>query len=408
MQVKHLFKKHCVSIMLGQNLSKVQSHNHKLVINIVRRYGPIARTDISRITGLTKQTVTNLVYSLLDNGYLLETGEQSPTGGGRPSRLLELNPESAYSFGFHLDNDHFTGILVNFVGDSLERITFEAQLPTPEQVIEHIDDFISSTSKKFNIPLSKIWGIGLGFPGCFNDKDDTITIDISRLPSWHNVPFVQMLTNNISLDKLVPIYIENDGTSAAIGEFWYNRTRNKLNDFFYTYLDIKIGGGLVLDGKPRFGFTKNAARFLHLNVMSDDGTMTNIPSYVSLTKLYDLLAEANIHIHTPDELLHLYEDENAILMQWLKTSTDYLAQGFTTIESMIDPEMFVFGGRLPVPIYRNLIDQTHKRFLEVRMGSKDYIPAFVLGTTGEYAPAIGASALPFHFEFFEESKIFMT
>lgn len=394
--------------MLGQNLSKVQSHNHKLVINIVRRYAPIARTDISRMTGLTKQTVTNLVYSLLDNGYLLESGEQASTSGGRPSRLLELNPESAYSFGFHLDNDHFTGILVNFVGEPLEQITLKAELPTPEQVIKYIDDFILSASKKFNIPMSKIWGIGLGFPGCFNDKDGNIIIDISRLPSWRNIPFVQMLSSNISFDKSLPIYIENDGTSAAIGEFWYNRTPNKLNDFFYTYLDIKIGAGLILDGKPRFGFTKNAARFLHLNVMTGDGTMSHIPNYVTLTKLYDLLAEADIHIHTPDELLRLYEDENSILMQWVETSTDYLAQGFTTIESMIDPEMFVFGGRLPDPIYRDLIDQTYKSFLEMRMGSKDYIPAFVLGTTGEYAPALGASALPFHFEFFEESKIFMT
>ena len=394
--------------MLGQNLSKVQSHNHKLVINIVRRYGPIARTDVSRMTGLTKQTVTNLVYSLLDNDYLLEIGEQAPTNGGRPSRLLELNPDAAYSFGFHLDNDHFTGILVNFVGDSLERITLEAQLPAPGEVIQYINDFIQSTRDKFNIPLSKIWGIGLGFPGCFNEEDDTILIDISRLPAWRNVPFVQMLSENLCLDKSTPIYIENDGTSAAIGEFWYNRSRDKLNDFFYTYLDIKTGAGLILDGKPRFGFTKNAARFLHLNLMAEDGTMTHVPNYVTLTKLYELLAEVNIHIQTPEELLPLFESENPVLMEWLSTSTDYLAKSFTTIEAMIDPEIFVFGGRLPEPIYRHLMDTTYERFLDVRMERKGYVPPFVLGTNGEYAPAIGASALPFHFEFFEESKIFMT
>src|SRR5690606_11998704 len=128
-------------------------------------------------------------------------------------------------------------------------------------------NFIEKTNQEFHVPYDKIWGIGLGFPGCFNRVGDIILIDISRLPAWRNVPFVKMLSENLSCEQALPIYIENDGTSAAIGEFWYNLSQNHMNDFFYTYLDIKTGAGLVLDGKPRFGFTKNAARFLHLNVM---------------------------------------------------------------------------------------------------------------------------------------------
>ena len=188
-----------------------------------------------------------------------------------------------------------------------------------------------------------------------------------------------MLSENLICDESLPIYIENDGTSAAIGEFWYNRSQNRMNDFFYTYLDIKAGAGLVLDGKPRFGFTKNAARFLHLNIMTDDGEMDHVPNFVTLTKLYELLENDNILVDSPHQLLDLYEENNPVLRQWLDTSTRYLAQSFKTVEAMIDPEMFVFGGRLPVAIYEDLITGTYEHFLEIRMKNKEYVPLFVPG-----------------------------
>src|SRR5690606_23465247 len=77
------------TVLRGTNLEHARVHNLRTVLEMARLYGPISRADTARRTGLTAQTVSNLVSVLLEQGLLLEVGHrQCPRG--RSSTLLEL------------------------------------------------------------------------------------------------------------------------------------------------------------------------------------------------------------------------------------------------------------------------------------------------------------------------------
>jgi len=80
------------------NLKLVQKINRSLVLNLIKEKGPISRADISKVTKLTRSTVSNIVDYLIKKGLIKEIG-LSVSGVGRRAILLELNSKAYYSIG---------------------------------------------------------------------------------------------------------------------------------------------------------------------------------------------------------------------------------------------------------------------------------------------------------------------
>src|SRR6185295_12286261 len=61
-----------------------------ILLDVIRRNGPIAKTDISRITQFNIVTVSNYVEHYIDQKLVVERGLDISSGGRRPE-LVELN-----------------------------------------------------------------------------------------------------------------------------------------------------------------------------------------------------------------------------------------------------------------------------------------------------------------------------
>jgi len=60
-----------------------------LIVDVIKKSGPSTRSELTRLTGLTKTTIADHTRSLLERGILHET-EPTGHGRGRPARVLEL------------------------------------------------------------------------------------------------------------------------------------------------------------------------------------------------------------------------------------------------------------------------------------------------------------------------------
>ena len=60
------------------------------ILDIIRRSGPISRTDISKMSEINIVTISNYVGNYIKHGYVVERGLDVSTGGRKPT-LLELN-----------------------------------------------------------------------------------------------------------------------------------------------------------------------------------------------------------------------------------------------------------------------------------------------------------------------------
>ncbi|NQT06476.1 MAG: ROK family protein, partial [Candidatus Omnitrophica bacterium] len=68
------------------------------ILDTIRKRGPLARTDVSKITGINIVTVSNYIDSYIKTGLVVQRGLDTSTGGRRPL-LVELNAQHGYLVG---------------------------------------------------------------------------------------------------------------------------------------------------------------------------------------------------------------------------------------------------------------------------------------------------------------------
>src|SRR6187402_453770 len=88
-------------------MGSLRERNRLLVVDGLRRCGLASRSDLARLTGLSRTTVGSLVAGLQAQGLVVEqevSGERQ-AGRGRPPVLLRLDPAAGVAAGIHFDHD---------------------------------------------------------------------------------------------------------------------------------------------------------------------------------------------------------------------------------------------------------------------------------------------------------------
>src|SRR5258708_2381159 len=89
----------------GTNLERAHLLNQRVVLETVRLSEPVSRIEIARLTGLTNQTVFNIVEDLQRIGLIQNFGRKTAERG-QPAKLFEINADAAFSIGLHMERDH--------------------------------------------------------------------------------------------------------------------------------------------------------------------------------------------------------------------------------------------------------------------------------------------------------------
>src|SRR3546814_5344288 len=96
--------------VFGTNLDHGQRFNRRVVLETVRLHGPLSRADIARLTGLSAQTVTNIIDQFKPDELLIEQPRKVRRRGQPPIDLV-INPAAAYSFGISFDHRQLVVVL---------------------------------------------------------------------------------------------------------------------------------------------------------------------------------------------------------------------------------------------------------------------------------------------------------
>lgn len=382
-------------MLTGTNLKYTKAYNYRIVLETIRLFAPLSRADIARRSALTPQTVSNIVKRLI-NASLIREADKRREGRGAPSITLEINPDGAYSIGIDLDRDHLTGVLVDLSGAVVQRVHFERNFPSPAQALDLITDMVEQFTAYPDLAPNRISGVGIGFPGPIEITDGNVVTNMvnpKAFPGWQHVPVVDLLTEHIDL----PIYLENNATAAAVGERWYGAGQH-LSNFFYTFFGVGLGGGIIINGRPYGGHTRNAGELGYIpTIHNGEATgYSHVGEHFHLPHLYETLREQGFVASNPSDLLPLHEQGNSHLMEWLDAAIRHLATLLLTIEYLIDPEVIFFGGRLPTPLLGTMIDRLDEMLPTLRISGKPKGPVLKRATAGEDAAALGVATLPIY------------
>ncbi len=372
----------------GTNLRRAKTHNHSVVLEVIRTQGPISRTEISRVTSLSRQTIQNIVAQL-DALDLIRMKASKVVGRGHPGMEVILNADAALSFGIHVDKTRATAVVCNLEGVQIWGGTNNLASATPEGANAAILDAVQDFRKEFDALYPKVAGCGIAAAGPF----DTGSVSEKEPTNFHEFGTEENL-RRLSDQLALPIVLENDATAAAVGESFYGSGR-EFENFAFLQFGVGLGSGFFLNGDQYRGTKGNAGEIGHVIVELGGehcscGNTGCLERYLSIDALCRHLGLSPDDSHTFDHISSLAAERDPALISWIEGAVPRFHQALNILEAMLDPEVIIVGGTAPENFLDLLIEKgaPYPRSLSGKLNGR-----ILRGTAGHQSIAMGASAV---------------
>lgn len=214
-------------------LTKKQQELRFKILDKIYSKGPISRIDISRETGITPATVSEITGNMINENLIYEIGEvvSEEIKSGRKKILLNIESNHSFYIGSELSQKYISFCLTDNIGKILKEKTiylnsFELiDTLTESFYLNELNEFIKDC-KEYNPK-----GIGIAIPGHFDENEKAI---ISNNPFWKDFD-INYILDNIPL----PIYFENNVHCMALSERIFSPTKKNEN-----FLLLHVGNGM--------------------------------------------------------------------------------------------------------------------------------------------------------------------
>ena len=193
-------------------LTKNQQKLRFKILNKIYTKGPISRIDISKETGITPATVSEITGYMIQENLIYELGEVIPkeSKSGRKKIILGISPNHSFYIGSELSLKYISFCLTDNTGKIIKEKTIKLENTDLNNTL--IEDFYINHLKEF-IELCKDYspqGIGIALPGHFNEDNESI---ITNNSFWKNFN-IKSLLDNIH----IPIYFQNNVKCMTLAE----------------------------------------------------------------------------------------------------------------------------------------------------------------------------------------------
>jgi predicted NBD/HSP70 family sugar kinase len=237
-----------------------RGHNRALVLQTLYHAGAMSRADLSRETGLTRVTISDLVAEFIADGIVIEMGVRETAGPGKPPILIDIDRNGHQILGLDLSGPHaFIGAVLSLDGEVLER----REVPRPESAdgdaayaatLELARSLVAASTR----PLL---GVGIGTPGVV--RPDGIVLSSPNL-GWTSFP----LEAKLGADLDLPVLARNDANAAVLAEYTFGEAKA---DFMLIKIGRGVGAGLITGSQPLLGSRFAAGEIGHVTVGTDGG-----------------------------------------------------------------------------------------------------------------------------------------
>lgn len=225
-----------------------QTLNRLSVLKAIRQHGPVSRSELPRLTGLSGGTITQLTADLVERGLISERRDDSRRIG-RPPVRLEIDAGATVVIGAGLIGHvgHLTTTFVDLAGTEL----FAAEIPlgrtkTLEDLGDAIADSIGQAIAASPFGHDAISQVGLALPAVVDSARGVVHVMTTFPPG--PIPLAQRISDRARL----PVTIENAMSSMARAEHWFGRART-LDTFTLVAVGHAVNSAEYLDGLPRSG-----------------------------------------------------------------------------------------------------------------------------------------------------------
>jgi N-acetylglucosamine repressor len=357
----------------------MRGHNRAVVLDLIRRSGPMARTDVARRTLLGKPTISRIVDELIADGLVFETGIRETTAaGGRPPTLLDFDARTEAYLGIHIGVDHTTVAVADGRAEVLASRTCDSAVGEPERSVAHVRRLARAALRDADMPARRVRGAAVVVPGLVDRSSGVCTIAPNL--DWRDVPIAQVLGVALS----VPTAAYNSTQASALAEARQG-VATDARTFVWLYVGSGVGSAIVQDGQFVYGTRGFAGEIGHCRV-ADDGPRCHcgkrgcLEVFTSGPAIAEAAGQPGVR-----EVINAAFDGDVAARAALRDAGHRLGLGTSYLVSILNPELVVVGGEVS-PAANFLLDPLratlHEDVLE-----PEQVPVVATGLTGDAALA---------------------
>jgi N-acetylglucosamine repressor len=329
------------------NRDLIRALNRSYVLNMINTFGPIARAEIARRTGLSPATVTGITAELIENNLVFEK-EAGDSRGGRPPILLAFNPKGGYVIGIKLMEEAATGALTDLEATVVAKKRISLSGHTPEAVVRDLSALVFSLLEESGMTETRLLGVGVGVAGIVDARYGLLRQ--SPIYGWHDVPLSEMLQSLVG----VPVYVDNDVNTLALTEKWFGAGQG-VDHFLIVTVGRGVGMAIVLNGQFYRGAGGGAGEFGH-TVIDPDGPVCEcgkqgcLEALVGDLGLVRMAQEAASRgqlsrpVSTAAQLLQMAASGDAGAQAIFARAGNYLGLAIANLITLLNPQKILISG----------------------------------------------------------------
>ncbi|MFC7965518.1 ROK family transcriptional regulator [Streptomyces cinereoruber] len=335
----------------------LRAMNDRAALDLLLEHGPLSRTRIGKLTGLSKPTASQLLARLEAAGLVVATG----TTKGRPgpnAQLYAVNARAAYAAGLDVTAHRIRAAVADVAG----AIVGESELPTPGRsatgVVGQVTEALDGAVKAAGLAREDVRRLVIGTPGAFDPATGRLRY-ASHLPGWHSPTLLEELAAALPM----PFEYENDVNLVALAEQRLGAARGH-SDFALLWNEEGIGAALVLGGRLHRGFTGGAGE---VGFMPVPGTplvrrvaransggyqeLAGVQSVPRIARALGIDTSEQPYVPVASGLLAHAAGEGAGDPRYTALLDQYaerVAIGLSSVVAVLDPELIVLSGEVLV------------------------------------------------------------
>ncbi|TCP21879.1 putative NBD/HSP70 family sugar kinase [Scopulibacillus darangshiensis] len=317
----------------------LKSINQQKVLRLIFIEGPISRVELAKRTGLTQQTVTNIVNRLLSEEIVVERSPITSGSGRRPVPLI-INGANMFAIGIEVAVKYVRGTLRDFNNRQVKEITeyvtaYESEEHPLRCISKVIDGLLSHIPDKIQLK-----GIGCSIQGLVDSRQGIVIYSPGL--QWRQFPLKEKLEEMYDS----PVHLENDANLLALVENLNGHLAESHNNITLKF-DHGIGGAIVINKKLCSGATHVAGEFGHYKAFEgENAKLCHCGAKGCLTTLASVSGlKRNARISPEDLYARLLADDPEA-NRLFADITSAVGGAISNIITFINPESVLLTGKL--------------------------------------------------------------
>jgi predicted NBD/HSP70 family sugar kinase len=378
------------------SLEALRESNRLRVVDALRQEGSASRTDLVKLTGLSRTTITTLVGDLQARGLVIEDengadrGEKP--GRGRPPVLLRLAPPAGAAVGVDFGHRHVRVAIADLSSTVLAERRIEIDVDAAAATaLDAAAEMVADALREAGVARDQVVGAGMGLPGPIDRRTGTVGSSVI-LAGWAGVHAGPELAKRLGMR----VEVDNDANLGALAELSLGAGRG-VEDLVYVKVSSGIGAGLVLGGRLHRGATGIAGEIGHVQVRADGavcrcGNRGCLETVASGPALLSVLRPAHGPDLTVAGMLELAKAGDLGTQRVLNDAGRSIGHALGDLCNSLNPAAIVVGGDLSAG-GEPLVDGIREAVDRYAQPGSAQAVTVTRGVLGERAEVLGALTL---------------